>query len=48
MVGVNSNIQTGYYGAQMDLAEDSRLKRIGYVNTGWHCENDGIVYPFFY
>ena len=48
MVGVKSNIQTGYYGADMDLAEDSRLKRIGYENTGWHCQNDGIDYPFFY
>ena len=48
VVGVIKNIQTGFYGAQMDLAEDSRLKRIGYENTGWHCQNDGIDYPFFY
>ena len=48
IVGVKRNIQTGYYGAEMDLAESSRLGRIGYENTGWHCENDGLDYPFFY
>ena len=32
----------------MDLAEDSRLKRIGYKMSGWYCENDGIDYPCFY
>ena len=48
LVGVKQNIQSGYYGAQMDLAEESRLRRIGYENVAWHCENDGIDYPFFY
>ena len=48
VVGVKQNIQRGHYGAQMDLAEISRLKRIGYENIGWHCENDGMDYPGFY
>ena len=48
LVGVIQNIQRGHYGAQMDLAEESRLSRKGYQNVGWHCENDGIDYPFFY
>ena len=48
LVGVTQNIQRGFYGAQMDLAEDSRLARMGYENVAWHCEYDGIDYPFFY
>ena len=48
IVGVNQNIQTGYYGAKMDLAEDTRLKRSGYKMIAWHCENDGIDYPFYF
>jgi hypothetical protein len=47
-VGVTQNIQKGFYGAQMDLAESSRLARKGYENVAWHCENDGKDYPFFY
>ena len=48
IAGVKENIQRGYYGAKMDLAEDTRLKRMGYHISGWHCENDGIDYPIFY
>ena len=48
IVGVNQNIQTGYYGAKMDLAENTRLKRSGYRMIAWHCENDGIDYPFYF
>lgn len=48
IVGVKENIQTGIYEAQMDLAEESRLKRSGYKMIAWHCENDGLNYPFFY
>ena len=48
IVGVKKNIQRGYYGTKMDLAEETRLKRSGYKMSGWHCENDGIDYPVFY
>ena len=48
IVGVIENIQRSYLGAKMDLAEETRLKRIGYQMSGWHCENDGIDYPVFY
>ena len=48
IVGVKENIQRSHYGAKMDLAEETRLKRIGYEMSGWHCENDGIDYPVFY
>lgn len=32
-VGATQNIQKGYYGTQMDLAENSRLARMGYKNV---------------
>ena len=48
IVGVKQNIQSGFYGAQIDLAESTRLARKGYDMIAWHCENDGMDYPFFY
>ena len=35
-------------GGMKDLAEETRLKRLGYNMVAWHCENDGMDYPFFY
>lgn len=35
-------------GAKIDLAEPSRLARMGYKIVGWHCEYDGKDYPIFY
>ena len=35
-------------GASIDLAESSRLARMGYKIVGWHCEYDGKDYPIFY
>ena len=48
ILGEKENIQTAFYGAPMDLAESTRLKRLGYEMEAWHCENDGKDYPFFY
>ena len=35
-------------GASIDLAESTRLGRMGYKIVGWHCEYDGKDYPIFY
>ena len=35
-------------GARIDLAESSRLSRMGYKVIGWHCEYDGKDYPIYY
>lgn len=35
-------------GATIDLAESSRLARMGYKIIGWHCEYDGNDYSIFY
>ena len=35
-------------GATIDLAESSRLARLGYKIKGWHCEYDGNDYPISY
>ena len=35
-------------GATIDLAESSRLSRLGYKIKGWHCEYDGKDYPINY
>ena len=48
VVGDQNNIQTMRTGGQKDLAESTRLTRKGSKMVGWHCENDGIDYPFFY
>lgn len=48
IVGQTYDIQTVRAGGMKDLAEDSRLRRMGYKMVAWHCENDGLDYPFFY
>ena len=35
-------------GASIDLAESTRLSRLGYKIKGWHCEYDGKDYPINY
>ena len=35
-------------GTSIDLAESTRLGRMGYEIVGWHCEYDGKDYPIFY
>ena len=48
VVGQAYDIQTMPEGGVKDLAESTRLNRKGYEMIAWHCENDGIDYPFFY
>lgn len=48
IVGMQYDIQTMRAGGVKDLAEGARLSRKGYKMVCWHCENDGIDYPFFY
>ncbi len=48
VVGTKNDIQTLRAGGVKELAESTRLARKGYKMVGWHCENDGIDYPFFY
>ena len=48
IVGQQYDIQTLHEGGKKDLAESSRLSRMGYTIIAWHCENDGIDYPIFY
>ena len=48
IVGQEYDIQTIRAGGDKQLAESTRLNRKGYVMVGWHCENDGKDYPFFY
>ena len=48
MVGALNDIQTLRAGGTKELAEGTRLNRKGYQMIGWHCENDGKDYPFFY
>ena len=48
LVGVTSDIQVIRYRGDIDLAEETRLKRNGYTIAAWHCENDGKDYPIFY
>jgi len=48
IVGQNYDEQIVRAGGMKDLAEGTRLKRKGYNMVEWHCENDGVDYPFFY
>lgn len=48
IVGLKYDIQTMRAGGVKDLAEETRISRKGYKMIAWHCENDGIDYPFFY
>jgi hypothetical protein len=48
VIGALNDIQTMRAGGTKELAEGTRLHRKGYMMIGWHCENDGIDYPFFY
>ena len=48
LVGLRYDIQVLRAGGVKDLAEGARINRKGYTNVCWHCENDGIDYPFFY
>ena len=48
IVGQLYDIQTLHNEGVKTLAESSRLNRKGYKVVAWHCENDGIDYPFFY
>ena len=46
--GTTSNTQIIRARGDIDLAESTRLTRLGYTIKAWHCENDGIDYPLFY
>lgn len=35
-------------GGVRELSEGTILSRKGYKNIGWHCQNDGKDYPFYY
>ena len=35
-------------GGVRELSDGNILSRKGYKNIGWHCQNDGIDYPFYY
>ena len=48
IVGIQNDIQIMSEGGMKDLAEETRLKRKGYNMVCWHCENDGLDYPFFF
>ena len=48
IIGQNYDEQIVRAEGEKDLAEETRLKRLGYKMVAWHCENDGIDYPFFY
>lgn len=48
IIGQKNDIQTLRAGGEKDLAESSRLTRLGYKIIAWHCENDGKDYPLFY
>ena len=48
IVGILCDTQIMRAGGMKDLAEGTRLARKGYKMVCWHCENDGIDYPFFY
>ena len=48
LVGITHDILTISEGGEVDLAEETRIKREGYTIKAWHCQNDGIDYPIFY
>ena len=49
--GIAGNAKKEYSnreGGKRELSEGTILSRKGYKNIGWHCQNDGKDYPFFY
>ena len=48
VVGNEKKEYSNREGGIRELSEGTILSRKGYKNIGWHCQNDGIDYPFFY